>query len=170
MLTRLTLVVACVAALWFPLGGVIAAESEQEASYDPFLEDSEVSADRAGNKPQATTWTTGSGEGGEIEAVDVDQSYELLQDASLLDLNSLGPQVPDTSILSDPGDLSLTAILQSNDNMPADEPRSIRDLVRMGLIGFGVMLFGALIGVGVELLRVKYGKRTHREPSPKVPR
>ncbi len=169
MLTRLTILAVSAAAILLPLGQIVAEAPQQTPSYDSFLEDHEESADDNSATTPPTTWGVSPGKDGAIGPEDPDESYELLVDAPLLDLDSLGPQLPDVRVLPEPDDpLTLAALLASNDGAPPDEPSSRRQLVRIILIGLAVVIVGALAGVGVELWRARHGKRPDPARNPRV--
>lgn len=154
----------------------VAAGQQEDADYGDFID--QPSTDGAAAKTH--TWSTAPSGDGEITSADRIDENELLANHPLGE-----PEAPVTDLASevltgkqgDSGDM-LASLLSGGGAPPAPGVPTGGGRLKKVLGGGLVALFGAAIGVGVALLRARYGKtpdparnvRVVRGQSPTPPR
>lgn len=153
----------------------IAVGQEEAADYGDFLEQPS-----SGAPAKTHTWSTTPSGDGEITPTDKIEQNELLATQP-----QGTPEAPVTELASevltdkqdDSGDM-LARLLSGGGGPPAPGVPAGGGRIKKALAGGLVALFGAMVGVGVALLRARYGKtpdparnvRVIRGQSPTPPR
>lgn len=153
---RLTALIATLLLLLGLAGGAL-TQSQESVSYERFLEEPERSAERT-TTPRAPTWTVEPGPDGNITPTErVRPGRETPDDPELQ--QKLQQQQARSAAGADDAVAEIGGYLRSDQAGPPPTQSSTRRRIMSVLSATLVAILGALAGIGVTLLRARYGKR-----------